>query len=119
MAAPAEPKATEPKATVTVTIDGKEHEFPRGQNLLEACRAVGADVPYFCYHKGLSSPAVCRQCLVEVKGAAKPVPSCYTMVADKMEVSTSSHQDPGCAAPDAGVHAAQSPHRLPHMRQGG
>ncbi|MGD0836093.1 MAG: 2Fe-2S iron-sulfur cluster-binding protein [Polyangia bacterium] len=90
MAAPAEPKATEPKATVTVTIDGKEHEFPRGQNLLEACRAVGADVPYFCYHKGLSSPAVCRQCLVEVKGAPKPVPSCYTMVADKMEVSTSS-----------------------------
>jgi NADH-quinone oxidoreductase subunit G len=33
---------------------------------------------------------VCRQCLVEVKGAPKPVPSCYTAVTDKMEVTTNS-----------------------------
>jgi NADH-quinone oxidoreductase subunit G len=84
----AESKPTEPM--VTVVIDGKEHKVPRGKNLLEACRSVGADVPFFCYHKGLSSPAVCRQCLVEVKGAPKPVPSCYTAVADKMEVTTNS-----------------------------
>ena len=58
--------------------------------LLEACNAVGADVPFFCYHAGLSSPAVCRQCLVDVKGQPKPVPSCYTPVADKMEVMTKS-----------------------------
>jgi NADH-quinone oxidoreductase subunit G len=75
---------------VTVVIDGQEHKFPKGSNLLEACRSVGADVPYFCYHKGLSSPAVCRQCLVDVKGSPKPVPSCYAAVADKMEVTTNS-----------------------------
>jgi NADH-quinone oxidoreductase subunit G len=85
MAAP-----TDPQELVTVIIDGKEHKLPKGTNLLEACRSVGADVPYFCYHKGLSSPAVCRQCLVDVKGAPKPVPSCYTAVADKMEVTTNS-----------------------------
>lgn len=79
-----------PQEMVTVVIDGKEHKFPKGSNLLEACRSVGADVPFFCYHKGLSSPAVCRQCLVDVKGAPKPVPSCYTPVADKMEVTTNS-----------------------------
>jgi NADH-quinone oxidoreductase subunit G len=76
--------------TVTVVIDGKEHKFPKGMNLLEACQSVGAKVPFFCYHPGLSSPAVCRQCLVEIKGAPKPVPSCYTNVADKMEVTTNS-----------------------------
>ncbi len=75
---------------VTVTIDGKEHQFPKGTNLLEACNQVGANVPYFCYHPGLSSPAVCRQCLVDVKGQGKPVPSCYTAVADKMDVTTNS-----------------------------
>ena len=75
---------------VTVTIDGKAHQFPKGTVLLEACNAVGSDVPFFCYHAGLSSPAVCRQCLVDVKGQPKPVPSCYTPVADKMEVMTKS-----------------------------
>jgi NADH-quinone oxidoreductase subunit G len=75
---------------VTVTIDGVSRQFPKGTNLLEACNQVGCDVPYFCYHAGLSSPAVCRQCLVDVKGQPKPVPSCYTPVADKMEVTTNS-----------------------------
>ena len=46
------------------------------------------DVSYFCYHPGLSSPAVCRQCLVEVVGQPKLVPACFTPIADKMEVNT-------------------------------
>jgi NADH-quinone oxidoreductase subunit G len=75
---------------VTVTIDGATHQFPKGTVLVEACNQVGAEVPFFCYHAGLSSPAVCRQCLVDVKGQPKPVPSCYTPVADKMEVMTKS-----------------------------
>src|SRR3954452_17893603 len=81
--------ATPPAAdAVSVTIDGKALQVPKGTNLLEACNAAGANVPFFCYHPGLSSPAVCRQCLVDVKGQPKPVPSCYTPVADKMEVAT-------------------------------
>jgi NADH-quinone oxidoreductase subunit G len=84
------PASPAPTDTVNVTIDGKPHQFPKGTVLLEACNAVGANVPFFCYHPGLSSPAVCRQCLVDVKGQPKPVPSCYTPVADKMEVMTQS-----------------------------
>ncbi|HEX4405084.1 MAG TPA: 2Fe-2S iron-sulfur cluster-binding protein, partial [Polyangia bacterium] len=84
---PPPPSATE---TVTVTIDGKVQQVAKGTVLLEACNAAGANVPFFCYHAGLSSPAVCRQCLVDVKGQPKPVPSCYTPVADKMEVTTAS-----------------------------
>jgi NADH-quinone oxidoreductase subunit G len=79
-----------PTDTVTVLVDGKEHRFKKGMNLLEACQTVGAKIPFFCWHPGLSSPAVCRQCLVEIKGSPKPVPSCYTTVADKMEVTTNS-----------------------------
>jgi NADH-quinone oxidoreductase subunit G len=89
--APPAPPASAPAAEmVTVTIDGRAHQFPKGTNLLEACNQVGCNVPFFCYHAGLSSPAVCRQCLVDVKGQPKPVPSCYTPVADKMEVNTAS-----------------------------
>src|SRR5687767_7957400 len=85
---PAPPPATQ--EMVTIIVDGKSHQFPKGTNLLEACNQVGADIPFFCYHAGLSSPAVCRQCLVDVKGQSKPVPSCYTPVADKMDVTTNS-----------------------------
>jgi NADH-quinone oxidoreductase subunit G len=87
------PPAASPAAPpdlVKVTIDGRAHQFPKGTNLLEACNEAGCNVPFFCYHPGLSSPAVCRQCLVDVKGQPKPVPSCYTPVADKMEVITNS-----------------------------
>jgi len=75
---------------VTIKIDGRPVQVKKGTNVLEACLQHDTDVSYFCYHPGLSSPAVCRQCLVEVVGQPKLVPSCYTPVADKMEVVTSS-----------------------------
>jgi len=79
-----------PRASVKMVIDGQPYEFPAGLTILEACQRVGSKVPFFCWHPGLSAPAVCRQCLVEIKGFPKPIPSCYTPVADKMEVITNS-----------------------------
>src|SRR3954464_13424883 len=75
---------------VTLKIDGRSVQVPKGTNVLEAARTIGPSISYFCYHPGLSSPAVCRQCLVEVKGQPKLVPSCYTAVAENMDVSTTS-----------------------------
>src|SRR5579883_101359 len=75
---------------VNLKIDGITTAVKKGTNVLEAARALGIDISYFCYHPGLSSPAVCRQCLVEVKGQPKLVPSCYTPVAENMEVTTAS-----------------------------
>ncbi len=77
---------------ITLKIDGQAVTVDKGTNILEAARSVGTSVPYFCYHPGLSSPAVCRQCLVDVKGQPKLVPSCYTPVADNMEVTTNSEK---------------------------
>ena len=91
---PQQPSPAAPPAPasdmVTIKIDGRSVQVKKGQNLLEACLQNDTDVSYFCYHPGLSSPAVCRQCLVEVVGQPKLVPSCYTPVADKMEVVTNS-----------------------------
>ena len=81
-----------PSTDVTLKIDGKSVTVPKGTNVLEAAKTVGIDISYFCYHPGLSSPAVCRQCLVGVKGQPKLVPSCYTTVAPDMEVTTDSDQ---------------------------
>jgi len=86
------PAPSAPRANVKMVIDGQAHEFPTGLTILEACQRVGSKVPFFCWHPGLSAPAVCRQCLVEIKGFPKPIPSCYTPVADKMEVITNSEK---------------------------
>ncbi len=78
--------------TVKFKIDGRPVEVPKGTNVLDACLKNGVDVSYFCYHPGLSAPAVCRQCLVEVVGQPKLVPSCYTPAVDNMEVITESER---------------------------
>ena len=77
---------------VNLTIDGHEVSVPRGTTILEAAKTIGSDVPHYCYHPGLSSPAMCRLCLVEVEGAPKPMPSCVTTVMDDQVVHTESEQ---------------------------
>lgn len=79
-----------PANTVTLTIDGHEVTVPKGTTLLKAAEHVGTRVPHYCYHDGLSSPAMCRLCLVEVEGAPKLLPSCVTTVADGQVVHTDS-----------------------------
>jgi NADH-quinone oxidoreductase subunit G len=56
---------------VTLTIDGREVSVPRGTTILEAAETLGNRIPHYCYHPGLSAPAQCRLCLVEVEGAPK------------------------------------------------
>ena len=47
-------------------------------------------MPQYCYHPGLSIPASCRICLVEVEGIPKLVPSCQTPMRDGMVVYSKS-----------------------------
>ena len=83
-------KATAKPAGVTLTIDGQELTVPVGTTLLQAAQGAGTEVPHYCYHPGLSSPAMCRLCLVEVEGAPKLLPSCTTTVSDGQVVHTQS-----------------------------
>ena len=77
-------------ATVTLTIDGHEVTVPKGTSLLHAAESLGVEVPHYCYHPGLTAPAQCRICLVEVEGAPKLQPSCVTMAQDGQVVHTDS-----------------------------
>ncbi len=76
--------------TVTLTIDGQEVTVPKGTTILQAAEAMGNRVPHYCYHPGLSRPAQCRLCLVEVEGAPKLQASCVTQVMDGQVVHTQS-----------------------------
>ncbi|HZD91222.1 MAG TPA: NADH-quinone oxidoreductase subunit NuoG [Pseudolabrys sp.] len=63
-------------------VDGKEIDVPPEYTLLQACEVAGAEIPRFCFHERLSIAGNCRMCLVELKGAPKPVASCAWGVRD-------------------------------------
>jgi len=65
-----------------IIVDGKEVDVPAEYTLLQACEAAGAEIPRFCFHERLSIAGNCRMCLVELKGAPKPVASCAWAVRD-------------------------------------
>ena len=71
-----------------LTVDGMAVEVPNGASVLQACEAVGIEIPRFCYHERLSVAGNCRMCLVEVEKAPKPIASCAYPVADGMVVRT-------------------------------
>ncbi len=76
--------------TVKLTIDGQEVVVRKGTNVLEAAKLLDKDICHFCYHRGLSIAASCRQCLVEIEKSPKLVPSCQAVVAEGMVVHTES-----------------------------
>ena len=78
--------------TVTITIDGLSMEVPKGTRMIDACARVGVDIPHYCYHPGLSAPAQCRQCLVEVEGMPKLMPACVTTVTEGNTILTQSEK---------------------------
>ncbi|KQP36752.1 NADH-quinone oxidoreductase subunit NuoG [Methylobacterium sp. Leaf100] len=65
-----------------VRVDGIEVDVPADYTLLQACEVAGAEIPRFCFHERLSIAGNCRMCLVELKGAPKPVASCAYAVKD-------------------------------------
>ncbi|MDB5304708.1 MAG: nuoG [Phycisphaerales bacterium] len=73
-----------------ITVDGKTIDAKDKQMILQACNDAGIAVPQYCYHPGMSIPASCRICLVEVEGLPKLVPSCQTPIRDGMVVYTKS-----------------------------
>jgi NADH-quinone oxidoreductase subunit G len=80
--------ANEQKDTVTLTINGEQVTVPKGTRIIEAAEEAGVGIPHYCYHPGLSAPAMCRMCLVEVEGMPKLTPACVTTVAEGQVVNT-------------------------------
>jgi NADP-reducing hydrogenase subunit HndD len=80
---------------VTLTIDNKTVEVPKGTTVLEAAAKVGVEIPTLCHMKLNNleienKPGGCRVCLVEIEGRRNLAPSCVTEVTDGMVVKSSS-----------------------------
>ncbi len=83
----------------TMRIDDIEVEVGRKENVIQAARKVGVEIPHYCWHPDLSVVASCRMCLVEV-GDIRPsgevvmgpklVPACQTPTKENMVVNTQS-----------------------------
>jgi formate dehydrogenase alpha subunit len=75
---------------IKLKIDGREVSVPPGTTVFAAARRLGVDIPHLCYDPALrlEPTSSCRLCLVEVKGARAPVPSCSYPAAPGMEVQT-------------------------------
>lgn len=75
-----------------ITIDGKSVSVPEGSTVLEAARAVGAEIPTLCHHEGLPPQTSCMVCVVRIEGQPRLAPSCATMVREGMVVETCSEE---------------------------
>ena len=79
-------------SNLRVTVNGRPCQVPEGSTLLHAVKAAGCHVPTLCYHPRFKPKAVCRMCLVDVEGSAKPLPACATPAADGLVINTDSDE---------------------------
>ena len=74
---------------VTVTVDDRVVEVPKGTGLVEAAQAAGIEIPVFCYEPRLGPPVgACRMCLVEIEGIPKLQAGCTLTAQDGMVILT-------------------------------
>src|SRR5438046_2298398 len=81
--------APPPADAVTVTIDERTVQVPKGAGMVETALAAGVEIPVFCYEPRLGPPVgACRMCLVEVEGMPKLQAGCTLTAQDGMIVKT-------------------------------
>jgi len=77
---------------VTITIDQNKITVSEDLTILEAAAKIGIQIPTICFHDSCSSNALCRICVVEIKGARTLIPACVAKVSEGMEVETRSER---------------------------
>ncbi len=81
-----------PRRLVELTIDGEPVRVPESSTILDACQAVGQEIPTLCYGDTLTPVNACRVCVVDVEGSRPLVPSCSRRVTPDMVVRTDSER---------------------------
>ncbi|MGH8870286.1 MAG: 2Fe-2S iron-sulfur cluster-binding protein [Actinomycetes bacterium] len=81
-----------PVRLVEITLDGESVRVPETSTILDACTAVGTEIPTLCYGDTLTPVNACRVCMVDVEGSRTLVPSCSRKVSDGMVVNTDSER---------------------------
>jgi NADH-quinone oxidoreductase subunit G len=87
----------------TILLNGQEFSLGEHErlNVIQAAERAGVEIPYYCWHPGLSVVASCRMCLVEIGQRDKEghvqmqprlVPACQTPARDGTVVVTNSEK---------------------------
>lgn len=108
----------------TIYIDNKPYEVKAGKNLLEACLALGFDLPYFCWHPALGSVGACRQCAVKIFKDEKDmngrlIMSCMEPVKDGLRLSIDDAAAKDFREQVIGWLMTNHPHDCPVCDEGG
>lgn len=77
-----------PTRLVSISVDGSEVSVPEGATILDACSAMGKDIPTLCYGDTLTPKNACRMCMVELEGSRTLVPACSRRVQESMVLQT-------------------------------
>ncbi len=85
-------RSLQAERTVDLTIDGQSVSVPEGATVLQACQALGINVPTLCYLETLTPVNVCRVCVVELEGSRVLVPACSRKAEPNMVVKTDSER---------------------------
>lgn len=93
-----------------VTINQHEYIFEQPQTILQACAAVGIEIPSLCYEKSIGAIASCRVCVVKVVGRRGLVTACNTLITDGMQIIT--HDDEVNTARKTVLELLLADHRL-------
>ncbi len=75
---------------IHLTIDGRDVTAPRGQTVLDAARALGANIPTLCHSPAWGGQASCLVCVVRDERTGRMLPSCSARVEDGMRIDTDS-----------------------------
>ncbi|HEU4451127.1 MAG TPA: molybdopterin-dependent oxidoreductase [Gaiellaceae bacterium] len=87
---------------VTVTVDGRELQVPKGQGMVETALAAGIEIPVFCYEPRLGPPiGACRMCLCEVEGMPKLQAACTLTAQDGLALMTARTSEKAAEGQDA------------------
>jgi len=73
-----------------IFINGHSVQAADNQSVLEAARAGGHFIPYFCWHPKLSVAGNCRICVVQVEGRSWVEIACNMPVSEGLRVFTDS-----------------------------
>src|SRR5258708_35958563 len=102
-----------------LTINGTEVVVPEGPTLIEQARAVGVEVPHYCYHPGLSIAGQCRLCMVDIEKTPRPTIACNTPAAEGMAVWTEAERVKDTRRAIMEVHLIHHPLDRPGCGQAG
>jgi len=77
---------------ITISVDGNPISTHKDATILEAIDETGLEIPIICLSSVTTPEGICRQCVVEVDGRNRLVPSCLTRVSPGMVVYTKSER---------------------------